>query len=110
MGPSSSTRYSLLEMLSWLWLLLGALLTTTPSLWPYGSQGIQRRITVTLVHETGSLIRWKEVRELVVGKLSQVGWAVSNTQPAELLSILSACFLPMFPCGALCLASPPTLQ
>ncbi|KAM3835469.1 kinesin-like protein KIF1A isoform 2-T2 [Vipera latastei] len=31
-------------------------------------QGIQRRITVTLVHETGSLIRWKEVRELVVGK------------------------------------------
>uniref|UniRef100_A0A8B9FSK9 plus-end-directed kinesin ATPase n=1 Tax=Amazona collaria TaxID=241587 RepID=A0A8B9FSK9_9PSIT len=28
-------------------------------------QGIQRRITVTLVHETGSLIRWKEVRELV---------------------------------------------
>ncbi|XP_075572901.1 kinesin-like protein KIF1A isoform X11 [Pelecanus crispus] len=34
-------------------------------------QGIQRRITVTLVHETGSLIRWKEVRELVVGKLSQ---------------------------------------
>ncbi|KAM6198619.1 kinesin-like protein KIF1A isoform 5-T5 [Sarcoramphus papa] len=30
-------------------------------------QGIQRRITVTLVHETGSLIRWKEVRELVVG-------------------------------------------
>ncbi|NXY50097.1 KIF1A protein, partial [Ceuthmochares aereus] len=32
-------------------------------------QGIQRRITVTLVHETGSLIRWKEVRELVVGKL-----------------------------------------
>ncbi|KAM3835481.1 kinesin-like protein KIF1A isoform 14-T14 [Vipera latastei] len=32
-------------------------------------QGIQRRITVTLVHETGSLIRWKEVRELVVGRI-----------------------------------------
>uniref|UniRef100_A0A670IY28 plus-end-directed kinesin ATPase n=1 Tax=Podarcis muralis TaxID=64176 RepID=A0A670IY28_PODMU len=31
-------------------------------------QGIQRRITVTLVHETGSHIRWKEVRELVVGQ------------------------------------------
>ncbi|KAI2527757.1 kinesin family member 1A [Homo sapiens] len=29
-------------------------------------QGIQRRITVTLLHETGSHIRWKEVRELVV--------------------------------------------
>uniref|UniRef100_A0A8C3C2F3 plus-end-directed kinesin ATPase n=1 Tax=Cairina moschata TaxID=8855 RepID=A0A8C3C2F3_CAIMO len=37
-------------------------------------QGIQRRITVTLVHETGSLIRWKEVRELVVGKQSRLGW------------------------------------
>ncbi|XP_034295577.1 kinesin-like protein KIF1A isoform X1 [Pantherophis guttatus] len=32
-------------------------------------QGIQRRITVTLVHETGSHIRWKEVRELVVGRI-----------------------------------------
>ncbi|XP_063162963.1 kinesin-like protein KIF1A [Candoia aspera] len=32
-------------------------------------QGIQRRITVTLVHETGSQIRWKEVRELVVGRI-----------------------------------------
>lgn len=31
-------------------------------------QGIQRRITVTLLHETGSHIRWKEVRELVVGE------------------------------------------
>ncbi|XP_070643147.1 kinesin-like protein KIF1A isoform X9 [Bos indicus] len=32
-------------------------------------QGIQRRITVTLLHETGSHIRWKEVRELVVGRI-----------------------------------------
>ncbi|KAM9127879.1 kinesin-like protein KIF1A [Pangshura tecta] len=32
-------------------------------------QGIQRRITVTLVHENSSLIRWKEVRELVVGRI-----------------------------------------
>uniref|UniRef100_A0A8C8RGN7 KIF1A n=1 Tax=Pelusios castaneus TaxID=367368 RepID=A0A8C8RGN7_9SAUR len=32
-------------------------------------QGIQRRITVTLVHENGSHIRWKEVRELVVGRI-----------------------------------------
>lgn len=36
----------------------------SPGAW----QGIQRRITVTLLHETGSHIRWKEVRELVVGK------------------------------------------
>uniref|UniRef100_A0A2K5MVY8 plus-end-directed kinesin ATPase n=1 Tax=Cercocebus atys TaxID=9531 RepID=A0A2K5MVY8_CERAT len=34
---------------------------------PHG--GIQRRITVTLLHETGSHIRWKEVRELVVGRI-----------------------------------------
>ncbi|XP_066137235.1 kinesin-like protein KIF1A isoform X9 [Saccopteryx bilineata] len=32
-------------------------------------QGIQRRITVTLLHETGSHIRWREVRELVVGRI-----------------------------------------
>ncbi|KAM5327340.1 kinesin-like protein KIF1A isoform 8-T8 [Glossophaga mutica] len=32
-------------------------------------QGIQRRIAVTLLHETGSHIRWKEVRELVVGRI-----------------------------------------
>ncbi|XP_049629285.1 kinesin-like protein KIF1A isoform X6 [Suncus etruscus] len=32
-------------------------------------QGIQRRITVTLLHESGSHIRWKEVRELVVGRI-----------------------------------------
>ncbi|XP_051875002.1 kinesin-like protein KIF1A isoform X16 [Pristis pectinata] len=32
-------------------------------------QGIQRRITVTIVHETGNDIHWKEVRELVVGRI-----------------------------------------
>ncbi|XP_059785104.1 kinesin-like protein KIF1A isoform X2 [Balaenoptera ricei] len=32
-------------------------------------QGIQRRITVTLLHETGSHVHWKEVRELVVGRI-----------------------------------------
>lgn len=31
-------------------------------------QGLQRRITVTIVHESGNDIEWKEVRELVVGK------------------------------------------
>ena len=110
MGPSSSTRYSLPEMPSWLWLLPGAVLTIAPFLWSHGSQGIQRRITVTLVHETGSLIRWKEVRELVVGKPSQVGWDVSHAQPPKLPTILSGCFSPTFPCGALRLVSPPALQ
>uniref|UniRef100_A0A669E565 plus-end-directed kinesin ATPase n=1 Tax=Oreochromis niloticus TaxID=8128 RepID=A0A669E565_ORENI len=32
-------------------------------------QGLQRRITVTIVHESGNDIEWKEVRELVVGRL-----------------------------------------
>ncbi|KAJ4933940.1 hypothetical protein JOQ06_006748 [Pogonophryne albipinna] len=32
-------------------------------------QGIQRRITVTLIHEKGSELHWKDVRELVVGKM-----------------------------------------
>ncbi|XP_031431414.1 kinesin-like protein KIF1A isoform X17 [Clupea harengus] len=32
-------------------------------------QGIQRRVTVTIVHETGGDIEWKEVRELVVGRI-----------------------------------------
>ncbi|XP_051752741.1 kinesin-like protein KIF1A isoform X17 [Ctenopharyngodon idella] len=33
-------------------------------------QGIQRRVTVTIVHETGRDIEWKEVRELVVGEFA----------------------------------------
>nr|XP_046155848.1 kinesin-like protein KIF1A isoform X13 [Oncorhynchus gorbuscha] len=32
-------------------------------------QGIQRRVTVTIVHETGGDIKWKDVRELVVGRI-----------------------------------------
>lgn len=32
-------------------------------------QGIQRRISVTIAHETGNDIEWKEVKELVIGKL-----------------------------------------
>ncbi|KAJ7993406.1 hypothetical protein DPEC_G00272110 [Dallia pectoralis] len=32
-------------------------------------QGIQRRITVTIVHETGGDIEWKDIRELVVGRI-----------------------------------------
>uniref|UniRef100_A0A8C9WYH7 plus-end-directed kinesin ATPase n=1 Tax=Sander lucioperca TaxID=283035 RepID=A0A8C9WYH7_SANLU len=33
-------------------------------------QGIQRRITVTIAHETGNDIEWKEVKELVIGDFS----------------------------------------
>ncbi|KAJ8360794.1 hypothetical protein SKAU_G00173190 [Synaphobranchus kaupii] len=32
-------------------------------------QGIQRRMTVTLIHEKGSELHWKDVRELVVGRI-----------------------------------------
>uniref|UniRef100_A0A8C3VUD4 plus-end-directed kinesin ATPase n=1 Tax=Catagonus wagneri TaxID=51154 RepID=A0A8C3VUD4_9CETA len=32
-------------------------------------QGIQRRITVTLIHEKGNELHWKDVRELVVGRI-----------------------------------------
>lgn len=32
-------------------------------------QGIQRRITVTIIHEKGSELHWKDVRELVVGRI-----------------------------------------
>uniref|UniRef100_A0A674KBN3 plus-end-directed kinesin ATPase n=1 Tax=Terrapene triunguis TaxID=2587831 RepID=A0A674KBN3_9SAUR len=31
-------------------------------------QGIQRRITVTIIHERGNELHWKDVRELVVGE------------------------------------------
>ncbi|XP_055147187.1 kinesin-like protein KIF1A isoform X11 [Symphalangus syndactylus] len=44
-------------------------------------QGIQRRITVTLLHETGSHIRWKEVRELVVAPGG--GWNLGRPWPAD---------------------------
>lgn len=31
-------------------------------------KGLQRRITVTIVHESGGEMEWKDIRELVVGK------------------------------------------
>lgn len=38
-------------------------------------QGIQRRIRVTIAHETGNDIEWKEVKELVIGEyLSDCSW------------------------------------
>uniref|UniRef100_A0A8C6Y1B3 plus-end-directed kinesin ATPase n=1 Tax=Naja naja TaxID=35670 RepID=A0A8C6Y1B3_NAJNA len=36
---------------------------------PFSSlQGIQRRITITIIHEKGNELHWKDVRELVVGR------------------------------------------
>uniref|UniRef100_UPI00358F0366 kinesin-like protein KIF1A isoform X2 n=1 Tax=Myxine glutinosa TaxID=7769 RepID=UPI00358F0366 len=55
-------------------------------------QGIQRRIVITLVHETGSEVNWKDIRELVVGRVRS---SVKGTDPpvdplVVSLSILSA--------------------
>ncbi|XP_071668420.1 kinesin-like protein KIF1A isoform X2 [Patagioenas fasciata] len=50
-------------------------------------QGIQRRITITLVHETGSLIRWKEVRELVVGRIRNTPEADESLIDPNILSL-----------------------
>ncbi|KAM4770324.1 kinesin-like protein KIF1A isoform 14-T14 [Cyanocitta cristata] len=50
-------------------------------------QGIQRRISVTLVHETGSLIRWKEVRELVVGRIRNTPEADESLIDPNILSL-----------------------
>ncbi|XP_061776384.1 kinesin-like protein KIF1A isoform X5 [Nerophis ophidion] len=41
-------------------------------------QGIQRRITVTIAHENGNDIEWKEVKELVIGKCR-----IRNTPEAD---------------------------
>lgn len=32
-------------------------------------QGLQRRIIVTIVHESGADVEWKDVHDLVVGKI-----------------------------------------
>ncbi|XP_026304846.1 kinesin-like protein KIF1A isoform X5 [Piliocolobus tephrosceles] len=50
-------------------------------------QGIQRRITVTLLHETGSHIRWKEVRELVVGRIRNTAETDESLIDPNILSL-----------------------
>ncbi|XP_061096800.1 kinesin-like protein KIF1A isoform X3 [Conger conger] len=50
-------------------------------------QGIQRRITVTIVHETGSDIEWKEVRELVVGRIRNTPEADETIIDPNILSL-----------------------
>ncbi|XP_061759890.1 kinesin-like protein KIF1B isoform X23 [Nerophis ophidion] len=54
-------------------------------------QGIQRRITVTLIHEKGSELHWKDVRELVVGRIRNKTEVDDGTADAILsLNIISA--------------------
>ncbi|XP_067898002.1 kinesin-like protein KIF1A isoform X1 [Heterodontus francisci] len=50
-------------------------------------QGIQRRITITIVHETGSDIRWKEVRELVVGRIRNTPESDDSVIDPNILSL-----------------------
>uniref|UniRef100_A0A8C7ZZ33 Kinesin family member 1B n=1 Tax=Oryzias sinensis TaxID=183150 RepID=A0A8C7ZZ33_9TELE len=54
-------------------------------------QGIQRRITVTLIHEKGSELHWKDVRELVVGRIRSKAEVDDSAGDAILsLNIISA--------------------
>uniref|UniRef100_A0A8C9VW08 plus-end-directed kinesin ATPase n=1 Tax=Scleropages formosus TaxID=113540 RepID=A0A8C9VW08_SCLFO len=50
-------------------------------------QGLQRRITVTIVHETGNDIEWKEVRELVVGRIRNTPEADETIIDPNILSL-----------------------
>ncbi|XP_010788798.1 kinesin-like protein KIF1A, partial [Notothenia coriiceps] len=55
-------------------------------------QGLQRRITVTIVHESGGELEWKDIRELVVGRLRNMPEADETIIDPNILSlnILSA--------------------
>ncbi|XP_035504198.1 kinesin-like protein KIF1A isoform X15 [Scophthalmus maximus] len=50
-------------------------------------QGLQRRITVTIVHESGGDMEWKEVRELVVGRLRSTPEADETIIDPNILSL-----------------------
>ncbi|XP_066231133.1 kinesin-like protein KIF1B isoform X27 [Saccopteryx leptura] len=57
-------------------------------------QGIQRRITVTIIHEKGSELHWKDVRELVVGRIRNKAEVDEAALDAILsLNIISAKYL-----------------
>ncbi|KAM9386111.1 kinesin-like protein KIF1A [Pholidichthys leucotaenia] len=50
-------------------------------------QGLQRRITVTIVHESGGDIEWRDVRELVVGRLRNTPEADETIIDPNILSL-----------------------
>ncbi|XP_075695443.1 kinesin-like protein KIF1B isoform X19 [Rhinoderma darwinii] len=57
-------------------------------------QGIQRRITVTIIHEKGNELHWKDVRELVVGRVRNKAEVDEAAADAVLsLNIISAKYL-----------------
>ncbi|KAM8875099.1 kinesin-like protein KIF1A isoform 19-T19 [Spinachia spinachia] len=55
-------------------------------------QGLQRRVTITIVHESGGDMEWKDIRELVVGRLRNTPEADDTIIDPNILSlnILSA--------------------
>ena len=64
-------------------------------------QGVQRRIAITICHESGSNLIWKDVREVVIGKLFlfkfifawiELIYREKTTKLHEILTIL--CFKP----------------
>uniref|UniRef100_A0A669DJB4 plus-end-directed kinesin ATPase n=1 Tax=Oreochromis niloticus TaxID=8128 RepID=A0A669DJB4_ORENI len=50
-------------------------------------QGIQRRIRVTIAHETGNDIEWKEVKELVIGRIRNTPEADETIIDPNILSL-----------------------
>lgn len=50
-------------------------------------QGIQRRIRITIVHEQSQEIKWKDIRELVVGRIR------NTPEPTEDLDDVDSCVL-----------------
>ncbi|XP_058259337.1 kinesin-like protein KIF1A isoform X18 [Hemibagrus wyckioides] len=72
-------------------------------------QGIQRRVTVTIVHETGGDIHWKEVRELVVGRIRNTPEADETIIDPNILSlnILSAGYIQPSPDDSISLGIDP---
>jgi kinesin family member 1 len=50
-------------------------------------QGIQRRIRITIVHEQSSEVKWKEIRELVVGRIR------NSPEPTDDIDDEDACVL-----------------
>ncbi|XP_015110986.1 kinesin-like protein unc-104 isoform X5 [Diachasma alloeum] len=50
-------------------------------------QGIQRRIRITIVHEQASELRWKDVRELVVGRIRNTPEPEEEDNDSSVLSL-----------------------
>ncbi|XP_061937787.1 kinesin-like protein unc-104 isoform X13 [Apis cerana] len=50
-------------------------------------QGIQRRIRITIVHEPASELRWKDVRELVVGRIRNTPEPEEEDNDSSVLSL-----------------------